>query len=409
MRFVAEAPIAKVSVAWRMILASLLLLLVAGFTMSRHLLNIEMSLAVLAASAYGLFQMSRAPTLPGKKPRAIVADATGLFIDGACVLDHASIVRAYAVERAPRLHAVHVETRYPWRKSVVFVESGKKSRALIDALQVSVSSSTARFRALPPWARHLRWLAVVLTASPLTFVNSLRLLPGWGIAAIVALYAILLVPALLPQRVDVGQDGIFLRWLGNKRFIPFSAIGQITTTKIGVELFLITGRHHEIRLTQRDNAADGQLSALVARIEEGMAAHKGRTRADEETLLTRGGRDVETWLREMRALGTAEGGGYRKMAIARERLWDIVENPSADPSAREGAAFALSSALDDDDRARLAALSLRTASPRLRIALAGVSRETEEAHLRVALETAERELENDDPASAPAAAQLRAR
>lgn len=404
MRFEAEAPIAKASLAWRMALAALLLVLVAGFTMSGRL-DLAPSLAILAASAYGIFQMSRAPTKPGKKPRAIVADATGLSIDGTCVLDHASIVRAYAVERTPRLHAVHVESRYPWARSVVFVDSAAKSRAMIEALQVSVSSTTERFRALPPWARHLRWLAVVLTASPWMFVNTLRLLPGWGIAVIVALYAILIVPTLLPQRVDVGQDGIFLRWLGNKRFIPFSAIGQITTTKIGVELFLITGRHHEIRLTQRDNAADAQLSALVARIEEGMAAHKGRARADEEALLTRGGRDIPTWLREMRALGTGEGGGYRMMAIARERLWHIVENPSADPSAREGAALALSSTLDDDDRARLVALSQRTASPRLRIALDGVSRETEEPRLRVALETAEHELEDDDPVSAPAAAQ----
>jgi hypothetical protein len=102
-------------------------------------------------------------------------------------------------------------------------------------------------------------------------------------------------------------------------------------------------------------------------------------------------------------------GGYRAAAIPRERLWDVVENPAADPSAREGAALALSVSLDADDRSRLAALAQTTAQPRLRVALDGVSREEDESRLRIALESAEtaspEELESgaahSEPSSAP--------
>lgn len=403
MRFEGEARVSKASFVWRAVLFGIAMVAIAGPGIVTGRFGLAPSLAMLVAGVVGMIEMSRLPRAPGKKTRPVAADDTGLFVDGRRVLGRSSIVRALAVERDGGVHAVHVEGRRPWGTRVVFVDSAEKGRALIDALQLPVDPATARFRALPPWAKHLRWLAVVLTASPWVFVNSLRLLPGWGICAILGLYALLLVPTLLPQRVDVGHDGVFLRWLGNKQFIPFSSIGQITKTKVGVELFLRTGRHHEIQLTQKDGAAEAQLAALVARIEAGMAAQQGRTRAEEEALLTRGGRDLETWLREMRALGTGAG-GYRVMAIARERLWDIIENPSADPSAREGAALALSSTLDDEDRARLVALAQRTASPRLRVALDGVSRETDEPRLRVALETAERELSDHlDDDDAPAA------
>ncbi len=319
------------------------------------------------------------------------ADEHGLSLDGELYMDRAQIERSSCDEKPSDdgRYAVHLEGRFLRRGCAVYVDSEEQGLALVAALAAE-SSGTAHFRALPPWAKHFRWLAVVLTASPWVLFNFLRLIPAWAIGLLVALYGVILLPTFLPQRVEVGQDGIFLRWLGNKRFIPFSAIEIVSGGPLGVDLFFRgSGRYLEIRLTQKDGAKAAQVKELVARIKEGIAAHSGLARADEEAFLARTGRDLDTWLRDMRALGGGEVGGYRATAIPRERLWAVVENAAADPSAREGAALALSASLDADDRTRLAALAQKTAQPRLRIALDGVSRENEEARLRIALEAAE--------------------
>ena len=405
MRFEGDAPIAKRGIAWRLLVVDALLFLSVGFSTGWQL-RLVPTLFLAGLALYALLGATRTPRKPGKTPHRVTADAGGLSIDGVTYMDRASIENAYCEEKPDDngRYAVHLEGRFLGRGCAIYVDTEQEGRALLAALQHDPSASAAHFRALPPWAKHIRWLAVLLTASPWVLVNVLRFVPPWGIGLLVALYGVILVPTVLPQRVDVGHDGVFLRWLGNKRFISFSAIEIVTGSKLGVDLFLRGERHVEIRLTQKDGGAEGQVNALLARIKEGVAAQAGLTRADEEAFLARTCRDLESWMRDMRALGAGEMGGYRAAAIPRERLWAVVENPAADPSAREGAALALSATLDADDRARLAALAQKTAQPRLRVALDGVSREKDESRLRIALETAEStasELEEPDGSGAP--------
>ena len=390
MRFEGDAPIGKRAVAWPLLVVAACLFGSMGVSSNWHF-RLVPTLFVAGVALYALFGAARTPKKPGKSSHHVIADARGLSIDGTLYMDRASIENAYCDERPgdDGLYAVHIEGRFLGRACAVHVDSAEEAGAILAALLRDPSSSAAHFRALPPWAKHIRWLAIVLTASPWVLINVLRLIPGWGIAILAALYGLILLPTFLPQRVDVGHDGVFLRWLGNKRFIPFSAIEIVSASKVGVDLFLRGERHVEIRLTQKNGGATAQVSALVARIKEGILAQAGLTRADEEAFLARSGRDLETWMKDMRALGGGELGGYRAAAIPRDRLWAVVENPAADPSAREGAALALSASLDADDRSRLATLAQKTAQPRLRVALDGVSRETDDSRLRVALATAE--------------------
>jgi hypothetical protein len=389
MRFEGDARIAKRGIAWPLVVVALCLFGSLGVSSDWHL-RLVPTLLLAAFGLYAFLGAARTPRKPSKASHTITADAHGLSIDGAMYMPRASIVSAYGAAAEDGRYVVHVEGAVLRRACAVYVDSEEQGAALLAALQADPASTAAHFRALPPWAKHIRWLAVLLTASPWVLINVLRLIPPWGIGVLVALYGVILLPTFLPQRVDVGHDGVFMRWLGNKRFIPFSAIEIVSGSKVGVDLFLRGDhRHVEIRLSQKDGGREAEVNALCARIKQGIAAHSGLTRADEEAFLARTGRDLDTWVREMRALGAGEMGGYRAAAIPRERLWAVVENPAADASAREGAALALSVGLDADDRARLAALAHKTAQPRLRIALDGVSRETEPARLRVALETAE--------------------
>ena len=398
MRFEGHAPVAKRGIAWPLLLVAACLFGSMGVSSDWHFRFVP-TLFVAGIALYALIGAARTPKKPGKRLHHVVADARGLSIDGALYMDRASIEVSYCDEQPgdDGRYAVHIEGRLLRRACAIHVDSAEEAGALLAAMLRDPSSSAAHFRALPPWAKHIRWLAIVLTASPWVLINLLRHVPGWGIAILAALYGLILLPTFLPQRIDVGHDGVFLRWLGNKRFIPFSAIEIVSATKVGVDLFLRGERHVEIRLAQKNGGATAQVGALVARIKEGVLVQAGLTRADEEAFLVRSGRDLETWMKNMRALGGGETGGYRAAAIPRERLWAVVENPAADPSAREGAALALSASLDADDRSRLATLAQRTAQPRLRVALDGVSREPDESRLRVVLATADEGAEAELP------------
>lgn len=414
MRFDAVARIAKRGILWQLLVIDAFLLLSVGAATDWHL-RLVPTLFVLGLAAYAVMGSFRTPKSPGKAARRVQADASGLTVDAKQVMPRAAIKSAFCVPTEEEgVHVVHVEGRMLRRAYSVYVDSAEQGQALLSALQIDPSLSTAHFRALPPWAKHVRWLAVVLTASPWVLINVLRMVPSWGIALIAALYGVIALPIVLPQRVEVGHDGVFLRWLGNKRFIPFSKIEGASLTKLGVDLVLSGGRAYEIRLTQKDGDADAQARALLVRINEGLAAQVGLSRADEEAHLARGERDLATWMRDMRVVGTGEMSGYRASAIPRERLWAVVENPSADRSAREGAALALSASIDEEERARLRALAHRTASPRLRIALDGIGREHDETRLRVAIEDAERQIETEidgdrDDQATPAEGQGRMR
>src|SRR6185295_927195 len=115
-------------------------------------------------------------------------------------------------------------------------------------------ASVRKFTALPPWAKHTRWLAVALTTSPWILFQFVRFLPLWSIGVILFLYLILGVQLLMPQTVEVGADGVMLRSVGWRRFVPYSKIEDVEVTPLGIELVLPSGRRLEVRLTQKANA-----------------------------------------------------------------------------------------------------------------------------------------------------------
>jgi hypothetical protein len=210
---------------------------------------------------------------------------------------------------------------------------------------------------------------------------------------VLALYGVIALPMVLPQKIAIGEDGILLRWAGRRRFVPFGHLREARATALGIELDLDDDRELEIRLTHRANAAVSQRTSMLERIEEGLANHRALAPAEDEALLTRGERDLDAWIHEMNVLGAAGAYGYRTIAVPRERLWAVLENPTADPSARQGAALALRARLDDDERERLVSIAQKSASPRLRVAIDAVARAPDVPRLRVAIE----EAEEDEP------------
>jgi hypothetical protein len=109
-------------------------------------------------------------------------------------------------------------------------------------------------------------------------------------------------------------------------------------------------------------------------------------------LLDRRERPVGDWITTLRSIGTGANAAHRIAPVAPERLWRIVEDPSARAVARAAAAVALGARIDDEGRARLKAAADATAAPKLRIALFAAADSAEEAELEEAL----RDLEATD-------------
>ncbi len=357
---------------------------------------------VLTALAF--LTLARGAAAARRGRRRVGADARGLSVDGELVLPRQNILRTRVRDELRGGYSVIVEPRGFGPPRTVHVESARIAQALADTLE-QPPHEVVEFDALPPWAHRMRWLTIVLTTSPWILFNLLRHMPGWTALVVIGLYALIALPMVLPQKIAIGDDGILLRWAGRRRFVPFGLLRQARATALGVELDLEDDRNVEIRLTHRSDGEAARRTAILERIEEGLDHHRALEPAEDEALLTRGDRELDAWMQEMSMLGTADAYGYRTNAIPRERLWAVLENPGADPSARQGAALALRARLDDDERERLVTIGQKTASPRLRVAIDAVARAPDSTRLRIALE----ESEDDDAYEPLPVARVRAR
>lgn len=348
-------------------------------------------LAIAAAvTALSFLALTRAAPRVKLGRRRVGVDVRGLTVDGQLVLPRQNIVRARVTEGPRGRCSVVVEGRGLTPSRIVEVDSARIAQALADTLE-QPTEDLVELDALPPWAHRMRWLTIALSTSPWILVNLLRHMPGWIGFAVLGLYGLVALPVVLPQKIAIGEDGVLLRWASRRRFIPFALLREARATPLGVELELADDETIEIRLTQRADAEPARRSTMLERIAQGLALHRALEPAEDEALLLRGERDLEAWIHEMTVLGASDAHGYRTIAIPRERLWAVLENASADPSARQGAALALRTRLDDEERERLASVGQKSASPNLRVAIDAVVRAPDVPRLRVALEQADEE------------------
>jgi hypothetical protein len=373
-------------------------ILVVGALQSALSASTVVAMVALVTTLSFLALTRDAPRRRGSK-RRVGADGRGLSVDGELVVPREALIRARVRDEPDGSHSVTVDTRGLFPSHVVRVGSARIAQALADTLE-QTPHRIAEFDALPPWAHRMRWLAVVLTTSPWILFSLLRHMPSFMIMLVLALYGLIGLPLVVPQKVAIGEDGVLLRWAGRRRFLPFGRLRAARSTALGVELDLADDRTIEIRLTHRSEGEASQRTAMLQQIEEGIAIHRALGPAEDEALLLRGERPIDVWIAEMSALGAADAFGYRTIAIPRERLWAVLENPTADPSARQGAALALRERLDDEERERLMVVGQKSASPHLRVAIEAVTSTPDAPRLRVALEEAAEQDAIDEARSA---------
>jgi hypothetical protein len=322
------------------------------------------------------------------------ADASGLAVDGRNVVPRAAIASAYVLGgQKPTARIV----RKRWRGFPVdvHVKTDAEARAIVDALGLGVSSSTAAFGVVIGGGR-AQLLAAIYAMLGCAAVGALLVATAGTLTPAFPLLAITLV--IVANRLSVGQvlvgtDGLLVTRLGSKTFLRFDDIERIITEGPTVVVERRGGAPIRLGLGG-DNAASREAgAALERRIAEARGAfERGEEGASAEAQLARGRRSTSEWVAALRRL--VEARGYRDAATLPERLQRIVEDPREREATRASAAIALGPVLDADGRARLRIAAETSASPKLRAALERASDEDAElAALEEALASLEPEAD----------------
>lgn len=216
--------------------------------------------------------------------------------------------------------------------------------------------------------------AVIFPALGLDQKIAVIMAPG----GLITMVAALIVYLNLPGRLDLGADGVLIDLRDSeKQYVSFADIIDAPRYDehvmgkhfIGVSLELRSGGAVKVPMGEDQFGADKRVAALSDRIRAALDAYRRREQGDDASALARGARSPEEWHRRLRGLGEGANAGPREAPVPIDRLWRIVEDPSAEPPIRAGAAAALSAGLDDAGKQRLRIAAESTAAPKLRIAL----------------------------------------
>lgn len=216
-------------------------------------------------------------------------------------------------------------------------------------------------------------LAIVVCMAVLGFVAEAfhlgdTLMP---IGALPLMIAVLL--GWVPSTIAVGDDGVLVRWIGWKRFVPWGDIDEVVAIGNGMQLKLKSGKTVLVassffRISQYSYQTEKR-DQMLREVGERLDAHRAAPQVAEATALVgRAGRSIEAWLAAVRGLLSNEG-GYRAPTLTRDVLWRVAEDPALEETARIGAAIALRSGASDADRERLRVVATSTVSPKVRVAL----------------------------------------
>ena len=315
-----------------------------------------------------------------RRAGALRADEDGLRLADATVAARRDMVSAYLVD-ADALVVRIVRRRAPSLE--VHLGTEADARSVVEALGFAVGQSVVTFSAMYGGGNRsilANVAAFALAGAGGVTVGALQHRGGLVFVIRATLFgcAILgMVYARTYTRVVVGSDGVLLRRLGDNRFISYGELSDVSAEGRSIALVLRSG--DIVRLSPNPPASR---DALLTRIEEARAAFMPEDRSGA-ALIDPGGRSVEQWLQDLRAMST--GRAYREARPDRESLWRLLVSPSSPPAVRAGAALALSASLDDASRARLRVTAEACAEPRLRVALTRVAEGAPDPDLEEAL------------------------
>lgn len=205
------------------------------------------------------------------------------------------------------------------------------------------------------------------------------------------------VAALAPRKVSVGIDGVLVRWMGRREFIPFDCIRAVRryegsgwwNDSVGVEIEKDDGVTLRLPAGRKLERADAAL--LAERIEQ---ARGRRSRRDDRAPSRTSSARARATLRvgcSVCAGSVRANADMRTAPVADSELARVREDPSLDDGERVGAALALSAGRGPEQRERVRVVARTVAAPRLRVALEKVAAASTEDEYAEALASVEAE------------------
>lgn len=255
--------------------------------------------------------------------------------------------------------------------------SDTKARELLRALELDVSQTVGKFRAMSRVMTSMfRQLAVMfgvmLPTMLVTFIGASLLGSPIATAVMPLSMIAMVVFFLVPSFIEVGGDGVLMKWLGRERFVPHADIVHVYSTVDGfgrgkramVKIGLTDGKEIRIPVGTPAWGGEAKADALATRIHEAREAYE-RGAVAPEVLRRDEAMPLGTWVKRLRNRVVS----HREAVIPLERFWHVIEDAAADPLERAAATVALGAGLQNADRERLARVAKRTAAPKLRVVL----------------------------------------
>lgn len=330
----------------------------------------------------------------------VSADARGVHLGTSMVLARGDVAYGFVEPAGDTARVKLFDARHGHRLELR-VRDAAEGQELLRALGLDVGQRVAPFFAASPLGG-ARATAVAATVVVGSWFALEFLFPGYRAAtrtmddiltvtrACIPVVMLLTWAALsaVPTLVTVGADGLHVRWMRRKRFIPYRSIVRVVPAFGQLRVVLSDGTTLRLRGQRRSFTPRTRPDhrAMVDRLSTAIEEHLARSRVQEAVAqLPSPHADGAGWLRELEAMQVGVEGSYRRAVVSDETLWRVVDDASLDARMRAGAAVALRKVLDEAGRARLRVVAESTASPRLRVALRAASN-AEEKGLAESLE-----------------------
>jgi hypothetical protein len=330
-----------------------------------------------------------------EKPRARLEPVTVDADETALRIGDAKIPRARVKDAQLRQSFAGPTVRVSLSKQTdeeLVVEDDDAAHALLKKLGLDPSQTTASYRMASLVTTRYRWAPLLFL--PIAFFGGLlsAAFHAQSPIFIPALVLVMLPFLLTPSTLVVGVDGLLVKWLWMREFIATKEIrsaqrfdtGSGRNRRRGVELDLAD------RNVQLPMYSDEAIATILQRVRDVRALARSSEHVEVGALLlARGDRDLRGWITQLKALGAGETATLRTAAVNPENLWRVAEDPAQPAMMRAAAAVALSPALGESDKVRLAEVAKTTAAPKLRVALERAATEASDEEMEEAL----RELE----------------
>lgn len=348
-----------------------------------------LGLHVLIVSAIVRRSHARTNFLAKRRERTVRVTPEGVFVDGVLTVTRTAIADGYFQPRPDRDPGSSLKLVDKKKRILFEVEADEqRARQMLQLLRLDAENRRAVFAGSSPlYATTGRNLAFVFSmigaalgiGAFSTAVVGANLAPFFPV-----LMASMVFAGMIPSQIAVGLDGILVRWLWRKTFIPMGQIrNAFADGDRAITLRLVSGETETLYTSMARRGGSNRFTvahrdAVLARIREALLSHRSVAKsADAAALVARGAQTQAEWLASLAKLRDARG-SYREAAVRDDDLWKVVEDPTAPEDARAGAAMVLRGSLDDSGRTRVRVAAEAAASPKLRVALDAVTEESDE-------------------------------